>query len=82
MSNLKRWKLLKKNDGGGKAGTPKLLTLCKDSTTTLKVYHTVFDMHCAFFNLYCSARISGYQDQVIKTIANNVSEIDDPVIWW
>ena len=47
-----------------------------------KVYHTVFDMHCALFNLYCSARISGYQDQVIKTIANNVGEIDVPVVWW
>ena len=79
MSNLKRWKLLKKNTRGGKAGTPKLLTLCKDSTTILKVYHTVFDVHC---DLYCSARISGYQGQVIKTIANKVGEIDVPVVWW
>ena len=70
----KRW--------GREGWNPQTLTLCKDSTTTLKVYHTDFDMYCALFNLYCSARISGYQDQVIKTIANNVSEIDVPVVWW
>ena len=67
---------------GGKVGTPKLLTLCKDSTTTLKVYHTVFDMHCALFNLYCSARISGYQDQDINIVANSYIERDVLVVWW